>query len=162
MGDDLYDGLHGQMIREYSKELIDTQELIFKEPNDFEMSDDVSEDDIFMISSTSGSTKPSRKIEFTHKEVYEMSKRNIDIFKFKPETQVLHTKNMHHASAMICTLLPSLMVSHNHRSFTLPEKWDFLDNEKYMKSLLQNMIAEENYKVTVDGGYHMTVPNQQI
>ena len=162
LGDALYDGLHGQMIREYSKELIDTQELIFKEPKDFEMPDKVSEDDIFMISSTSGSTKPSRKIEFTHKEVYEMSRRNIDIFKFKPETKVLHTKNMHHASAMICTLLPSLMVSHNHRSFTLPEKWDFLDNEKYMKSLLQNMIAEENYKVTVDGGYHMTVPNQQI
>ena len=41
-----------------------------------------------MISSTSGSTKPSRKIEFTHKEVYEMSRRNIDIFKFKPETSI--------------------------------------------------------------------------
>ena len=61
MGDDLYEGLHGQMIREYSKELIDTRELVFKEPKDFEMPDDISEDDIFMISSTSGSTKPSRK-----------------------------------------------------------------------------------------------------
>ena len=158
MGDDLYDGLHGQMIREYSKELIDTRELVFKEPNDFEMPDDVSEDDIFMISSTSGSTKPSRKIEFTHKEVYEMSRRNIDIFKFKPETKVLHTKNMHHASAMICTLLPSIMVSEYHRSFTLPQNLDWISDV----NILKQMISNEQYKINLKGGYHMTVPNQMI
>ena len=158
MGDDLYDGLHGQMIREYSKELIDTRELVFKEPNDFEMPDDISEDDIFMISSTSGSTKPSRKIEFTHKEVYEMSRRNIDIFKFKPETKVLHTKNMHHASAMICTLLPSIMVSEYHRSFTLPQNLDWISDV----NILKQMISNEQYKINLKGGYHMTVPNQMI
>ena len=158
MGDDLYDGLHGQMIREYSKELIDTRELVFKEPKDFEMPDDVSEDDIFMISSTSGSTKPSRKIEFTHKEVYEMSRRNIDIFKFKPETKVLHTKNMHHASAMICTLLPSIMVSEYHRSFTLPQNLDWISDV----NILKQMISNEQYKINLKGGYHMTVPNQMI
>ena len=158
MGDELYDGLHGQMIREYSKELIDTRELIFKEPKDFEMPDDVSEDDIFMISSTSGSTKPSRKIEFTHKEVYEMSRRNIDIFKFKPETKVLHTKNMHHASAMICTLLPSIMVSEYHRSFTLPQNLDWISDV----NILKQMISNEQYRINSKGGYHMTVPNQMI
>jgi len=158
MGDELYDGLHGQMIREYSKELIDTRELIFKEPNDFEMPDKISEDDIFMISSTSGSTKPSRKIEFTHKEVYEMSRRNIDIFKFKPETKVLHTKNMHHASAMICTLLPSIMVSEYHRSFTLPQNLDWISD----LNILKQMISNEQYKINLKGGYHMTVPNQMI
>ena len=158
LGDDLYDGLHGQMIREYSKELIDTRELIFKEPNDFEMPNDVSEDDIFMISSTSGSTKPSRKIEFTHKEVFEMAKRNVDIFKFKPETLVLHTKNMHHASAMICTLLPSIMVSEYHRSFTLPQNLDWMSDV----NILKQMINNEQYKINSSGGYHMTVPNQKI
>tara|TARA_B100001057_G_scaffold185060_1_gene185763 strand:- start:1589 stop:2836 length:1248 start_codon:yes stop_codon:yes gene_type:complete len=158
MGDELYDGLHGQMIREYSKELIDTRELIFKEPNDFEMPNDVSEDDIFMISSTSGSTKPSRKIEFTHKEVFEMAKRNVDIFKFKPETLVLHTKNMHHASAMICTLLPSIMVSEYHRSFTLPQNLDWMSDV----NILKQMINNEQYKINSSGGYHMTVPNQKI
>ena len=158
LGDALYDGLHGQMIREYSKELIDTRELVFKEPNDFEMPDKVSEDDIFMISSTSGSTKPSRKIEFTHKEVYEMSRRNIDIFKFKPETKVLHTKNMHHASAMICTLLPSIMVSEYHRSFTLPQNLDWISDV----NILKQMISNEQYRINSKGGYHMTVPNQMI
>ena len=158
MGDELYDGLHGQMIRKYSKELIDTRELVFKEPKDFEMPDDISEDDIFMISSTSGSTKPSRKIEFTHKEVYEMSRRNIDIFKFKPETKVLHTKNMHHASAMICTLLPSIMVSEYHRSFTLPQNLDWISDV----NILKQMISNEQYRINSKGGYHMTVPNQMI
>ena len=158
MGDELYDGLHGQMIREYSKELIDTRELIFKEPNDFEMPNDVSENDIFMISSTSGSTKPSRKIEFTHKEVFEMAKRNVDIFKFKPETLVLHTKNMHHASAMICTLLPSIMVSEYHRSFTLPQNLDWMSDVNILKQMIEN----EQYKINSSGGYHMTVPNQKI
>jgi len=157
-GDSLYGGLHGQMIREYSKELIDTRELIFKEPKDFEMPDNISEDDIFMISSTSGSTKPSRKIEFTHKEVYEMSRRNIDIFKFKPETKVLHTKNMHHASAMICTLLPSIMVSEYHRSFTLPQNLDWISDV----NILKQMISNEQYRINSKGGYHMTVPNQMI
>jgi acyl-coenzyme A synthetase/AMP-(fatty) acid ligase len=86
---------------------------------------EVSEDDVFMISSTSGSTKPSRKVEFTHKEVYAIAKRNIDIFKLKSDTKILHSKNMHHISAMLCTLLPSLMIVKKHRSFTLAEftKW---------------------------------------
>ena len=157
-GDDLYGGLHGKMIREYSRELIDARELKLKVPTGMDYISEVSEDDIFMISSTSGSTKPSRKIEFTHKEVYEMSRRNIDIFKFKPETKVLHTKNMHHASAMICTLLPSIMVSEYHRSFTLPQNLDWISDV----NILRQMISNEQYKINLKGGYHMTVPNQMI
>ena len=124
-GDDLYGGLHGKMIREYSKELIDARELKLKVPTGMDYISEVSEDDIFMISSTSGSTKPSRKVEFTHKEIYAIAKRNIDVFKLKPDTKILHSKNMHHISAMLCTLLPSLMIVKKHRSFTLAEftKW---------------------------------------
>ena len=94
-GDKLYGGLHGKMIREYSKELIDARELKLKVPTGMDYIDEVSEDDIFLISSTSGSTKPSRKVEFTHKEVYTIAQRNIDIFKLKPDTKILHSKNMH-------------------------------------------------------------------
>ena len=87
-----------------------------------------------------------------------MSRRNIDIFKFKPETKVLHTKNMHHASAMICTLLPSIMVSEYHRSFTLPQNLDWISDV----NILKQMISNEQYKINSKGGYHMTVPNQMI
>ena len=120
-GDELHGGLHGKMIREYSKELIDAQELKLKIPIGMDYISEVSEDDIFLISSTSGSTKPSRKVEFTHKEVYAIAQRNIDVFKLKPDTKILHSKNMHHVSAMLCTLLPALMVVKKHRSFTIAE-----------------------------------------
>ena len=123
--DDLYGGLHGKMIREYSKDLIDARELKLKVPTGMDYINEVLADDVLLISSTSGSTKPSRKVEFTHQEVYAIAQRNIDVFRLKPETKILHSKNMHHISAMLCTLLPALMVVKKHRSFTLAEftKW---------------------------------------
>ena len=103
----------------------------------------VSEDDIFLISSTSGSTKPSRKIEFTHKEIYAIAKRNIDIFKLKPDTKILHSKNMHHVSAMLCTLLPSLMIVKKHRSFTLAEFTEWQGANLHLVDFNHVMIPNE-------------------
>jgi len=70
----------------------------------------------FLIASTSGTTGEAKPIIFTQKEIYEMSKRNIDIFKFYKDSRVGHTKNMHHASSLITDLIPSLMASDFHRS----------------------------------------------
>ena len=146
-GFELFDGLHGKMVSHYTRELVDSQELVFKEPNSVELPNKVKEDDVFLISSTSGSTKPSRKIEFTHKEVYEIAKRNIDVFKFKPETKVLHTKNMHHVSSMLCDLLPSLMTCKKHSYYTIGEH-----------ELLQPPDASIN-----DFDFdHLTVPNLKM
>ena len=74
------------MIREYSKELIDARELKLKVPTVVHINE-VSEDDIFLISSTSVLLNLSRKVEFTHKEIYAIAKRNIDIFKLKSDTK---------------------------------------------------------------------------
>jgi acyl-CoA synthetase (AMP-forming)/AMP-acid ligase II len=142
-GDNLYGGLHGKMIREYSKELIDARELKLKVPKGMDYINQVSEDDIFLISSTSGSTKPSRKIEFTHKEIYAIAKRNIDIFKLKPDTKILHSKNMHHVSAMLCTLLPSLMIVKKHRSFTLAEFTEWQGANLHLVDFNHVMIPNE-------------------
>ena len=65
----IYGGLHGKMIREYSKELIDARELKLKVATGMDYINEVSEDDVFMISSTSGSTKISRKVEFTQRSI---------------------------------------------------------------------------------------------
>ena len=100
------EGLHGKMIREYSKELIDARELKLKSTKGMDYINEVSEDDIFIISSTSGSTKPSRKVEFTHKEVYAIAKRNIDIFKLKSDTKYYTVK--------ICTILVQCYVHFYH------------------------------------------------
>ena len=50
---------------------------------------------------------------------------------------------MHHASAMICTLLPSIMVSEYHRSFTLPQNLDWISDV----NILKQMISNEQYKI---------------
>ena len=145
----LYDGLHGEMIKTYSKKLIDLSELnqycytANKQPWQ------VSPEDPFLISSTSGSTSPSRKVEFSHEEVYEISKRNIDIFKFDEESKVMHTRNMHHASALLTPLLPSLMASKYHDCFLIPDKRKFIT---YSSKKLRHKIKSENFT-------HMMVSN---
>jgi acyl-CoA synthetase (AMP-forming)/AMP-acid ligase II len=106
------EGLHHKMLKLYSKIIIDEKEIDsvteeyterFNEPSD-----------VFLCSSTSGSTGDSKKIFFTQEEVYKISRRNVDVFKFDKNSRVGYTKNMHHASCMLTQLLPALMVSEHH------------------------------------------------
>ena len=70
----------------------------------------VNPEDTLLVSSTSGTTRPSRPVLFSHKEVMGISKRNIPIFKFDKNSRVCHSRNLHHASALLTSLLPSLMI----------------------------------------------------
>ena len=149
-GRTLYDGLHQKMITEYSDEIL-TPKDASDQPNQ-NIDTDVSPDTPFLVSSTSGTTKFSRKIEFTQQEVYEMSERNIDIFRFKKESTVLHTKNMHHASAMITDLIPSLMVSDRHYSMTLADR-----NDWHPRNVMEINRFIVKHRVT-----HMIVPNRDV
>lgn len=149
-GKTLYDGLHQKMITEYSDEIL-TPKDASDQPNQ-NIDTDVSPDTPFLVSSTSGTTKFSRKIEFTQQEVYEMSERNIDIFRFEKTSTVLHTKNMHHASAMITDLIPSLMVADRHFSMTLADR-----NDWHPKNVMEiNRFIVKN-RIT-----HMIVPNRDV
>ena len=105
--------LHYQMIDRYSKQVIREEEFVAW--NDYSESEILcQEDDHFLCASTSVTTKNSRPVYFTHKEIVAISRRNISIFKFKPESCVLHTRNMHHASSLLTFLLPSIMISQTH------------------------------------------------
>ena len=106
----VYQGLHDEMIKRYGGKPVDVRKDVVVEP--FHV--DVYPDDPFIMSSTSGTTKPSRPILFSHKEVYGISKRNIEIFKFDEHSSVCHTRNMHHAAAMFTSLFPSLMSTIHH------------------------------------------------
>jgi len=108
--DHIYNGLHDEMMKRYGGIPIDVNE---KASEDY-FHVNVSPDDPFLMSSTSGTTKPSRPVLFSHKEVYHISKRNIDIFGFDEDSVVCHSRNLHHASALLTSLLPSLMASDNH------------------------------------------------
>lgn len=124
-GRTLYDGLHQKMITEYSQQILTCQMAADWDDSDLEVPWEVTPETPFLVSSTSGTTTYSSQVTFRHREVAEISERNIGIFGFYPESVVLHTKNMHHASAMLTDLLPSLAVSDQHYSYTLADRNDW-------------------------------------
>lgn len=123
-GRNLYDGLHQEMINSYSQIILTPRDAADWDDDDVQPWT-VEPDDPFLVSSTSGTTDFSTMVEFSHKEVAEISERNVGIFGFSPENVVLHTKNMHHASAMLTDLLPSLMTSDKHFYYTLADRNDW-------------------------------------
>ena len=148
---DLFGTIHHEMLKKYCNVIIDekeidsvTEELTerFNEPSD-----------ILITSSTSGSTGTPKKILFTQEEVYKISKRNIDVFKFDENSRVAHTKNMHHASSLLTHSLPALMVSDNHWAGPMinmpkdltPEILLGLRRNKINRILLQNSFVIENF-----------------
>lgn len=135
---EVYDGLHDEMIKRYGGIGIDVMEDSSDRNIEGEL---VYPEDTFLISSTSGTTKPSRPILFSHQETMAIAKRNIDIFWFGHDAKVIHSRNLHHASAIMTHLLPALMNAYSHSSFALghdgshEEDWDYL---KGLKDLADN------------------------
>jgi len=112
----IYNGLHDEMMKRYGGVGIDseepTKEVWFQGA-------EVYPTDPFLVSSTSGTTGPSKAITFSHQEVIGISHRNIDIFWFGEDAKVIHSRNLHHASAMLTHLLPALMNAYSHSSFAI-------------------------------------------
>lgn len=105
--------LHHDMVMAYSNQIIHESEYdSFSDDTDSDI--ECESTDHFLLASTSGTTSRSKPIWFTHEELYKISERNIKVFKFEPESCVLHTRNMHHASSLLTFLLPALMGSKNH------------------------------------------------
>lgn len=107
------DDLHVEMFKRHSKKICYESE-IDAVTNDREVNAWPKPDDILIFASTSGTTGNSKPVLFSHDEVFKISQRNIDIFGFTKDTIVQQTMNMHHASAMLTYLLPSLMVCDIH------------------------------------------------
>jgi hypothetical protein len=113
---------HDKMVNDYSKIVIGEEEIDLWEdatPVPFL----TKPDDVYLIASTSGSTKVSRPVYFTHKEAYEISKRNISVFKFDADSRPLHFRNLHHASSLFTYMLPSLMICDVHKSAYIFNTW---------------------------------------
>jgi hypothetical protein len=66
-----------------------------------------SPDDILLLCTSSGTTDRPKKVEHSHKFLYDISKRNTDLLEFKGN--VLHVRNLHHGSSLAVYFLPSLM-----------------------------------------------------
>jgi len=129
----IYNGLHDEMMKRYGGEPVDVRDAWKAYHSDFHI--DVSPDDPFLLSSTSGTTKASRPILFSQNEVYQISKRNIDVFEFKSDSKVVHSRNLHHASALLTSLLPGLMKAHDHGSFAIGHDLSQDEDENVMQGL---------------------------
>jgi acyl-coenzyme A synthetase/AMP-(fatty) acid ligase len=137
-----YDGLHGEMLRRYGGKSVSVEDLGDMSSEDF-VTDKVYPDDPLLMSSTSGTTKPSRPVLFSHKEVMTISRRNVDVFKFDENSKVVHSRNLHHASAMLTSLIPSLMVSNHHLTFPLSHTSPITQHHRDMG--FYNRLREDEY-----------------
>ena len=135
-----YGGLHGKLLDRYCGQQIDILDMDMNVMTDTQPSWWTVEDtDPLLLSSTSGTTKPSRPIMFSHKEVMEISKRNINVFGFDETSSVCHSRNLHHASAMLTSLVPSLMVAKYHITFALGEMdADYLHPAQFLTLVTRN------------------------
>jgi len=105
--------LHVEMFERYSRQICYESE-IEQVTNDNDVDIFPSPDDHLIFASTSGTTANSKPVLFTHREVYEISKRNAIAFGYTKDSVVQQTVNMHHASAMLTYLFPTLMTCDTH------------------------------------------------
>ncbi len=150
----IYNGLHDEMMRLYGGVGIDAES-----PTQYKFfqAAPVYEDDPFLVSSTSGTTGPSKPVTFSHKEVVAIAKRNIKIFGFTRHSRVIHSRNLHHASAMLTSLLPSLMAMHRgfgsdmHKTFSIGHDDSHEESTSYLRGL------QGIYEF---GATHIMIPNK--
>ena len=145
-----YKGLHGEMLKRYGGKPIDCLDVGDMPIGDLDTGE-VYPDDPLLMSSTSGTTKPSRPVYFSHKEVMTISHRNINIFKFDSESVVVHSRNLHHASAMLTSLIPALMVSNHHITFPVSHDNSIMTDKRQLE--LYKLIHDQ--EVT-----HIMIPNK--
>ena len=141
-----------EMITDYSKVVINSEKISTNtEPSAIW----ATEEDIALISSSSGTTNWSKSVEFTHNEVHLISNRNIKIFDYKSTDLVAQTKNLHHGGSLLISFLPALMTCDTHIAMFMPDIDVFFDAKKdsmsrYIKFLNSkgcNRITITNYEV---------------
>lgn len=76
------------------------------------------EDDIFVLSYTSGTTGPPKKIKDSHKKIFNMAARIGQYLMFEPHHSVVHTAGLHHGSSFCIFMLPSFMICNEHHTHT--------------------------------------------
>lgn len=145
------DDPHLEMWKRYSKKLCLETEID-------EITDDtditsvyVDESDPLIFTSSSGTTGDSRPRYFSHYEAYETSYRNITAFDYHEDDVILHTTNLHHCSAMLAYLFPTLMLCKTHYYGTIAfgdghyfSKWQTPENfvsEYILKNKVNNVFC---------------------
>ena len=135
-------------------------------------------EDIFIITTTSGSSGEPKLIPFLHRQMYRNGKRNVKVLGFNPEDRAYHTRNMHHPFVLTDFFLPSLCGINHHYSIpfisafendqAILKALDFINTHKInqiafssraaMESLLlymsdNNLQFEHEFNIIVGGQY---------
>lgn len=109
-----HEDYHLEMFERYSNRICWESEIDTIDDTSYCEYESVRDDDIFLFASTSGTTSPSKPVFYSHGDLYEIVKRNVDVFQYKSTDIIQHTLNMHHVSSIMHSLLPSLMVINTH------------------------------------------------
>ena len=135
-------------------------------------------DDIFIVTTTSGSTGDPKLVPYTQRQMHNNGRRNVGVFGFCPEDRACHTKNMHHPFVLIDFFLPSLCSIEHHYSIPyisvvedktyMARAQQFIVDHKIsqmafssrnsMEAILDymvenNLVFEHEYTVIVGGQY---------
>ena len=145
----IYNGLHDEMMKRYGGVGIDVLE---GDDTTYRTGEEVYPSDPFIVSSTSGTTGPSKPVLFSHEETMTLSERNAKVFEFKTKSKVIHSRNLHHVSAMLTHLLPALMYGHCHSSFAIGHDGSYLDTPDYRDGVA------DMHKETPS---HIMIPNKK-
>lgn len=123
-------------------------------------------DDVYLISTSSGTTGKPKTDIFSHKRSIDLLLRNVDIFKYEKTSKVCHTRNMNHVSSMLIGLMPTFYACDKHYFFNIygnPENFPryikdnqidrvFIGSEFVVRDLVKNATQQNiRFDTTVFG-----------
>jgi hypothetical protein len=92
---------------------------------------DIDQDLVLLLCTSSGTTNRPKKVEHSHKFLFNISKRNCDLFRF--QGNILHIRNLHHGSSLATYFIPALMSDEckGHFIFNLESELKIADLVQY-------------------------------
>lgn len=105
-------------------------------------------DSVLVRATTSGTTGEPKPLKYTHKQLYRISVRNIDVMEYR-NNSVCHTRNLHHSFILMTHFLPAMIGSSKHYSFPLG-RWDNIN--EFIDLVQQEKISKValSYKGLLD------------
>jgi len=157
--------IHKEMLQTYGGVITLESEISSVEDVGNPQPWEVTEDDYYLLASTSGTTsqKPI-PVYFTHKNMMIITERAGRIFDYKKTDAIIHSVNMHHASSILSGIIPTLRYVDRHYGFNLlpafPRNRDAkdmseamifknLDAASYAKFVISNKITNLMFGNTV-------------
>lgn len=110
-------------------------------------------DSMLFITTTSGTTGAPKIITYNHRQMYNLSKRNGQVYEYAGE-RVCHTRNMHHAFVLMAHFMPTLTVCNQHYGYVFTPDYGYKGTESadFYNYLSQHKISKLvlSYKVMLD------------